>query len=123
MKQPDNILNELDPLIWRAADEYNIPRLEHSRFGWIKEDDIMVPIHGNVSVVPNVLLQHVACDCKSDKLCSRATCSCRSAKMPGMSYGKCKADEQWANDNVKHIDQCDNSEHDCSKEWESATQD
>ena len=61
MKQPDNILNELDPLIWRAADEYNIPRLEHSRFGWIKEDDIMVPIHGNVSVVPNVLynLWHV----------------------------------------------------------------
>ena len=123
MKQPENILNELDPLIWRAADEYNIPRLEHSRFGWIKEDNIMVPIHGNVSVVPNVLLQHVACDCKSDKLCSRATCSCRSAKMPGMSYGKCKADEQWANDNVKHIDRCDNSEHDYSKEWESATQD
>ena len=94
----------------------------------------MVPIHGNVSVAPNVLLQHVACGCKSDKPCSRETCSCRSAKMPCTSYCKCKADEQCANDNVKYIDQCandnvkyidqcDNSEHDCGEEWESATQD
>ena len=113
----------LQVLIWRAADEYNIPRLECSRLGWIKEDDIMVPIHGNVSVAPNVLLQHVACGCKSDKPCSRATCSCRSAKMPCTSYCKCKADEQCANDNVKHMDQCDNSEHDCGEEWDSATQD
>ena len=63
----------LQVVIWRAAGEYNIPMLEHSRFGWIKEDDIMVPIHGNVSVVPNVRLQHVTCGCKSDKPCLRAT--------------------------------------------------
>ena len=86
----------LQVLIWRAADEYNIPRLELSKFGWIKEDEIMVLIHGNVYIAPNILLQHVACGCKS-----KATCSCRSAKMP--SYSKCKADEQCANDNVKFI--------------------
>ena len=32
------------------------------------------------------------------------------------SYCKCKEDEQCANDNVKHIDQCDNSEQDCDEE-------
>ena len=36
--------------------------------------------------------------------------------MPCTSYCKCKADEQCANDNVKHIDECDNSEHDCDEE-------
>ena len=71
----------------------------------------MVPIHGNMYVAPNVPLQHVACGCKS-----RETCSCRSAKMLCTSYCKCKADEQCANDNVKHIDECDNSEQDCDEE-------
>ena len=46
-------------LIWRAADEYNMPMLEFSKFGWIKGYDIMVPIHRNVYVAPNVPLQHV----------------------------------------------------------------
>ena len=46
----------LQVLIWREADEYNIPRLELSKFGWIKEDDIMVLIHGNRYVAPNVHL-------------------------------------------------------------------
>ena len=36
--------------------------------------------------------------------------------MPCTSYCKCKADEQCANDNVKLIDQCDNSEQDCDEE-------
>ena len=31
------------------------------------------------------------------------------------SYCKCKADKQCANDNVKHIDQCDNSEQNCDE--------
>ena len=69
----------------------------------------MVPIHGNVA--PTVPLQHVACGCKS-----KETCNCRSAKIPFTSYCKCKADEQSANDNVKHIDQCDNSEQDCDED-------
>ena len=30
----------------------NDSMLELSKFGWIKEDDIMVPIHGTVYVVP-----------------------------------------------------------------------
>ena len=102
----------LHVLIWRAVDEYNIPRLELSKFVWIKEDNIMFPIHGNVYVTPNVHLQHVACGCKS-----KETCSCRSAKMPSTSYCKCKEDIQCANDNVNHIDQCDNSEQDCDEEW------
>ena len=64
-----------------------------------------------VYVGPNVPLQHVPCGYKS-----RETCSCRSAKMPCTSYCKCKADEQCANDNVKHIDECDNCEQDCGEE-------
>ena len=70
----------------------------------------MVPIDGNVYVAPNVLLQHVACGCRSDKRCSR------SAKMPYTSYCKSKADAQCANDHMKHIDQCDNSQQDCDEE-------
>ena len=60
---------------------------------------------------------------KKDKPCSMATCSCRSAKMLCTSYCKCKVGEQCANDNVKHIDQCDNSEQDYDKEWDSVTED
>ena len=73
----------LQVIIWRAADEYNISRLELSKFGSIKEDNMMVLIHGNVYVTPNVHVQHVACSCKS-----RETCSCRSAKTPCTSYCK-----------------------------------
>ena len=56
----------LQVLVWRAVDDYNIPRLE---------DYSMVPIHGNVYVAPNVHLQHVSCGCKT-----KETCSCRSTK-------------------------------------------
>ena len=63
------------------------------------------------------------CGFKSDKPCSKATCSCRLAKMPCTSYCKCKADEQCANDNVKHIAQCDNSEQDCDEKGDRATED
>ena len=48
-KKPTTNWN-ISMLILRAADEYNIPGLELLTFGWIKEDDIMVPIHGNVYV-------------------------------------------------------------------------
>ena len=72
----------------------------------------MVPIDGNVYVAPNVLLQHVAAS-----QISRAQGQHVAADQP-----KCHA-RHIANDNVKHIDQCDNSEHDCGKEWKSATQD
>ena len=71
----------------------------------------MVPVNSNVYVAPNVPLQHVACGCKSME-----KCRCRSAKTPCTSYCKCKADEHCANDNVKHIDPCDNSEQDCGEQ-------
>ena len=42
--------------------------------------------------------------------------------MPCTSYCKCKADKQYANDNVKLIGQCDNSEQDCGEEGDSDTE-
>ena len=113
----------LQVLIWRAADKYNIPTLKLSNYGWIKEVDVITPIHGNVSVAPNTLLQHVACGCKSEKPCSRATCSCRSAKMPCTSYCRCKAGEPCANDNVMLREQFQNSEEDYDEEGDEVTED
>ena len=51
-------------LIW-SADKYNITRQEVSKFGWTKEDDIMVPIHDNLSVSLNVFFKHVAASQRS----------------------------------------------------------
>ena len=70
----------------------------------------MVPIHGNVYVAQMYLYNMCNVVCKS-----RETCSYRLANMLCTSYCKCKADEQCTNDNVKHIDQCDNSEQDCDE--------
>ena len=88
----------LQVLIWRAAHYNDPPAAKLSMFGWKIEEGIHIPVSGTV-VAPKVLLELVACGCKSVPPCSRANCSCWSAGVSCTSYCKCEAKEHCVKEN------------------------
>ena len=94
----------LQVIPWKAAHQTKPPDVDVRDFRWTISDDGLQPVTGIGNIDPPELLKVIACNCSSDKPCSRATCSCRGNTVSCTGYCQCEAHEQCHNSyTVGHV--------------------
>ena len=82
---------------WKSAKNDHPIDVNLEEYGWLEEENRLVPNMGEIKVPPSAVLKLLSCTCKSENPCGHRRCGCNNAKIPCTVFCSCSCQENCCN--------------------------